>query len=466
MNAPSSSTISTWPGYTETLRRARAESGVDESVSVAIEPLGLGSAVVARSHFGFMGGSMGTEHGARIVAGIKLAIRRQIPFVAVVASGGARSQEGTSALMQMRATVEAVVDARRAGVPIIAVLTHPSMGGVHASYASAADVIIAEEGSTVGFAGPRVVEALTGRPLPPGSHTAEGYWKAGLIDELVPVGQGLNAAARWVSLLTADSDLRHRSHRRPAINAPGQHSPRGWDAVLASRSSARPSLDTVLHSVFGDVARFGGDRTGQRDSVMVTGVARLGGNPVIVMGTDRHAPALAPDAPTGAPGPYAYRSARRAVQIAQRWRFPIITLIDLPGADPTAESDRGGVVNAIAELTAELASARVRRIAVVIGEGSSGGALCLAVADRVLMQEDAVLDVIAPEGAAAIVLRDANAAARVAEHMGLDAVSLLRAGHIDGILPGPTVVGIGPSLDALRDALERELGSDETAECA
>lgn len=466
MSANSRSVVSEWPGYAATLQRAQSESGVDESVSVAVEPLGHGTAVVARSHFGFMGGSMGIEHGARVVAGIKLAIRRRLPFVAVVASGGARSQEGASALLQMRATVEAVVDARRAGVPVIAVLTHPTMGGVHASYASAADVIIAEQGSTVGFAGPRVVEALTGRALPAGSHTAEGYWKAGLVDELVPVGHGLSAAARWVSLLTPDTTARSRADRRPAVKTAGRNSPRGWDAVVAARSAERPTLDTVLNGVFGDVARLGGDRTGQRDPVIVTGLARVGGNPVIVIGTDRHAPALTPDAPTGAPGPFAYRSARRAVQIAQRWRLPIITLIDLPGADPTADSDRGGLVNAIAELTAELAGARTRRTAVVIGEGSSGGALCLAVADRVLMQEDAVLDVIAPEGAAAIVLRDPGAAARVAEHMGLDAVSLLRAGHIDRILPGPTVVGVSASLDALRDALERELTSEVTEECA
>ncbi len=445
-----------WAGYEDALAAARARSGADESVTVAVERLGDRDVVVARLRFAFLGGSMGREHGERVVAGIDEAVRRRVPFLAVVASGGARTQEGYDALMQMGATVAAVGRARDAGVPVIAWLRHPTMGGVHASYGAAADLIVADRGAAVGFAGPRVVRALTGLTVDGSSHTAEAYHAAGLVDALADdEDHAVRLLTEWVAVVSpAPSPVPLAPVAAPAIPGESDIDLAGWDAVTHARAE-RPSAREIIRAVSDAHVELRGDRTGADDPCMVAAIARVGGRRVMIVGTDRSAPGAG--GRRGAPAAAGFRKAQRAIRLAARWGVPIVTLIDTAGADPSPASDRAGLTHAIAETMAALLAVPVPTLAVVTGEGGSGGAFALAAVDRIAMQDDAVFEVIAPEGAASILLRDPARAAEIAEAMGLGAADLRRRGHVDAVLPGPTTHGAGSAVEALRAEIQRHL---------
>lgn len=173
----------------------------NEAVVTGIGQIGDRSFVAAVFDFGVQGGSMGVEAGSRLQAAMRRALELRLPFVAVTSTGGARLQEGMAALAQMPGTVAASIELGAAGVPRISVLSNPTTGGVYASFASLADFIIAEAGATIGFAGPRVVETATGEPLPPGSHTAEAAFRAGLVDAVVPSEQIKPTLALLLELL-------------------------------------------------------------------------------------------------------------------------------------------------------------------------------------------------------------------------------------------------------------------------
>jgi acyl-CoA carboxylase subunit beta len=406
-----------FPGYRDQLQDARrkhdhAEAGVDESVTVGLATLGGLEVVAAIGTFGFLGGSMGRTHGERIARALATAHELELPFVAVTASGGARMQEGMASLIQMTRAAEGVRRLREAGIPVLARFTSPTTGGVHASYGALADVIVADAGATIGFAGPRVVEAFTGDPVGEDSHTAEAARRAGLVDEVVPASQAEARLAAWVRML-------HPGHRAgPLPTAAHVEEPvvehDAWEAVRAARRPDRPSARDLMTAVFDDHLELHGDRAGEDDPAVIGAVARLGERRVVVVGMDRHGRAEGPGRRPGQPNAAGYRKLRRAIELADRWRLGLVALIDTPGADPSPDSDRAGLAAAIAETFVATLSVAGPTVAVVTGEGGSGGALALGATDRLLMQDDAVFEVIAPEGAASILHRDPTRAEEVA----------------------------------------------------
>jgi acetyl-CoA carboxylase carboxyl transferase subunit beta len=171
--------------YPERIKRYERESGLPEAVICGCGRI-LGIEVsVAVMDFRFCGGAMGAAAGEKITRAIETAIGRGIPCIIFSASGGARMQEGIYSLMQMAKTSAALGRLAQAGLPFISVLTHPTMGGVTASFATLGDVILAEPGALVGFAGARVIKDTTKQTLPPGFQTAEFLLKHGLIDQIV-----------------------------------------------------------------------------------------------------------------------------------------------------------------------------------------------------------------------------------------------------------------------------------------
>jgi len=158
--------------------------------------------VVACFEFEFMGGSMGSVVGERFVRGAHVAFENRVPFVCVSASGGARMQEGVASLMQMAKTTAALQALARARLPFVSILTDPTMGGVSASFAFVADVVIAEPGALIGFAGPRVIEQTVREKLPEGFQRAEFLLEKGAIDMIVDRRQLRDELARLLALMT------------------------------------------------------------------------------------------------------------------------------------------------------------------------------------------------------------------------------------------------------------------------
>src|ERR1044071_816234 len=211
-----------------------------------------------------------------------------------------------------------------------------------------------------------------------------------------------------------------------------------WGRVLLARHQDRPYTLDYVERIFDDFFELHGDRARLDDTALVTGIGRLGGRTVALIGQQK-----ARDLQErvkrnfGMAYPEGYRKAMRVMELADRQRFPLVTLVDTPGAYPGVAAEQHGQGGAIARSQAAMVRLGVPTVAVVIGEGGSGGAVAIAVADRVLMQENAIYSVISPEGCAAILWRDAGEARKAAAAFKPDAVHCLELGVIDGIVAEP-----------------------------
>ena len=210
------------------------------------------------------------------------------------------------------------------------------------------------------------------------------------------------------------------------------------ERVALARHPKRPNVQDYIDFLFTDFFEQKGDRFAGEDPAILGGVALFHGKPVTVIGT-RKGKTLEENLKCrfGMPSPEGYRKALRLMAQAEKFRRPIITLIDTSGAYPGLEAEDRGQGEAIARCLYESARLTVPNIAVMTGEGNSGGALALAVANRVLMQENAVYAILSPEGFASILWKDASRSAEACEVMGVTAQHLYQQKVIDGIIPEP-----------------------------
>jgi acetyl-CoA carboxylase carboxyl transferase subunit beta len=188
--------------YPERLSAALEETGETDALVVMQGSIKNVALVVAAFEFEFMGGSMGSVVGERFVRGVRVAFDNRVPFISIAASGGARMQEGVSSLCQMAKTTAVLQELTRARLPYVSILTDPTMGGVSASFAFVADLVIAEPGALIGFAGPRVIEQTVREKLPEGFQRAEFLRDKGAIDMIVDRRELRNELARSLALLT------------------------------------------------------------------------------------------------------------------------------------------------------------------------------------------------------------------------------------------------------------------------
>jgi len=212
--------------------------------------------------------------------------------------------------------------------------------------------------------------------------------------------------------------------------------PSAWDTVQLARHAERPTTLDYVHRLLPDFVELHGDRLYGDDPAVVIGLGDLAGQPVAVIGQERD-----PADPTRRGGralPEGYRKAERMMRLAAKFHLPLITFIDTPGAEAGVEAEARGLAAALANCLARMASLPVPTVATVIGEGGSGGAIALGVADRVLMLEHAIYSVISPEGASAILFRDAARAAGLAPSLRLTAPDLRDLGVIDAVIPEPS----------------------------
>ena len=193
--------------YTDRLAAARDETAEEDALVVMRGTIRAQAAVVACFEFDFLGGSMGSVVGERFVRGVEEAENLRLPFICFTASGGARMQEGLLSLMQMAKTTAALTRLSRRRLPFISVLTDPTMGGVSASFAFVGDIVIAEPGALIGFAGPRVIEQTVRETLPEGFQRAEFLLEKGAIDLIVDRREMRDKLADLLSLLTRQPAL-------------------------------------------------------------------------------------------------------------------------------------------------------------------------------------------------------------------------------------------------------------------
>ncbi|REE97577.1 acetyl-CoA carboxylase carboxyltransferase subunit alpha [Thermomonospora umbrina] len=446
--------------YTARLATARTRTGLDDAVVAGRGTLGRHPVVVAAMDFSFMGGSMGSAVGETITRAAETALATRTPLLLLAASGGARMQEGALSLMQMAKTAQAMQRCRRSGILTVSVLTDPVFGGVTASFATLADLVVAEPGALIGFAGPRVIESATGRPLPPGFQTAEYLLEHGMLDRVEPRLTLRPLLTRVLSLhRAATPDRGHGAETPswesvPALDRPPNSRRRSpWQTVRAARDTRRPTTLDYIHLMCDDFVELHGDRCHGDDPAIVGGLASLGPRNVMVIGHQKgHDTAELVARNFGMPHPEGYRKVLRLARLAERLRLPVVTLVDTQGAAPGIGAEQRGQGQAIAETLAGLAELTVPVVATITGEGGSGGALALALADRVLMLGNAWYSVISPESCSVILLGDASRAETMAARLRLTAPELLRLRVIDRILPEPSG-GAQSSPAAMADTL-------------
>ncbi|MDP9068602.1 MAG: acetyl-CoA carboxylase carboxyltransferase subunit alpha/beta [Actinomycetota bacterium] len=413
-----------WPGYRDSLQRASERAATDESVVTGAATIEGHEVELALFNFSFMGGSMGEVGGERLARSMERAGSRRVPFILRTETGGARMQEGMRSLIQMPKVVAARVMLAEAHQPMIAVLGHPTTGGVLASLASLADITLAEQQATIGFAGPRVAEHVTGQPLPPGSHTATSGLDHGMFDDVVSAETLRSRVA--VALVCLAPDDPQPDLQRPVEADGGVADP--WTAVETARRHKDVDPTEAVEASF----ELRGDRAGAPADELRCWIARGSGRRFLLMDTSGE-----PLRPSG------FRKALRCIEVAERLHLPVVTLVDTPGADPSASSEGEGVAWLIARLTHKMLTASVPVLSIVTGEGGSGGALAFATGDVLVAYEASIFSVIGPEAAAEILWKDPARAPEAARSLRLTSHDLRELGIADAVVAGdPTTASL------------------------
>lgn len=222
--------------------------------------------------------------------------------------------------------------------------------------------------------------------------------------------------------------LRHRGAGRAA-----------WDVVQLARHQDRPQTLDYIAQMLPDFVELSGDRLRGDDPAIVAGLGTLGSRRVVLVGHQKgHSLEERQERSFGMARPEGYRKAVRLARLAEKFGLPLVTLVDTGGAYPGKDAEEGGQAGAIANSILTFTGLKIPTVTVIIGEGGSGGALALAVCDRVLMLENSIYSVISPEGCAALLWRDSAEGPKAAEALHVTAIDLFELGLIDGVIPEPT----------------------------
>ncbi len=365
------------------------------------------------------------------------ATRKRLPVILFCCSGGARMQEGIVSLMQMAKTAAALKRHSDVGLLYISVLTDPTTGGVTASYAMLGDIILAEPGALIGFAGPRVIEQTIGEKLPEGFQRAEFLLEHGFVDQIIK-RENMKEELAKILKYHEKGTLIQTLRKVPRDNRIGNPMASAWDRVQTSRMKDRPVGGDYIKALFTDFTEFHGDRYFKDDKAIIGGIGYFHGMPVTVIAQAKGKSTKENvERNFGMPSPEGYRKALRLMKQAEKFNRPILCFVDTPGAFCGLEAEERGQGEAIARNLFELSNLQTPILSIVIGEGGSGGALALAVADEVWMLENSIYSVLSPEGFASILWKDAKRAKEAAGIMKLTARDLKRLGIIEKILPEP-----------------------------
>ncbi len=430
-----------FPGYEEKVTAAQEKTGLREAVTIGFCRIFGKKAVLGVCDSRFLMSSMGHVMGEKITKAVERATDQKLPVILFCCSGGARMQEGMVSLMQMAKTSAAIKRHSEAGLLYMPILTDPTTGGVTASFAMLGDVILAEPGALIGFAGPRVIEQTIGQKLPKGFQRAEFLLEHGMIDGIVERDDLKKTIYRLLKMHENKDELdefgdtyqvRETDKERQVKSAQKN----AWDKVKSARKLTRPTALELITAMFDDFVELHGDRLMRDDPAIVGGIAFAFGKPITVIGVQKGKDAGECEKRNfGMPSPEGYRKALRLMKQAEKFGRPIITLINCSGAYPGIEAEEHGQGEAIARNLFEMSSLKVPVLAIVTGEGGSGGALALAVGNEVWMMENATYSILSPEGFASILWKDGARAKEAAEIMGITAEQLKRNAVIDKIIP-------------------------------
>lgn len=482
-------------GYPDKIKALQDKTKLDEAVITGKARIGENEVALMVMDGRFLMASMGEVVGEKIARGVERATKEKLPVIIFTCSGGARMQEGMTSLMQMAKTSAALKRHSDAGLLYITVLTDPTTGGVTASFAMLGDIILAEPKALIGFAGPRVIEQTIHKKLPKGFQRSEFLLKHGFIDKIVErkdmktvleqiltmhrlttKHSGIVKNTGVVSEIKTDLNTVNPSSKREDVQAVSNKNAgksrkqklslaqkkragekTAWERVLTSREKDRPVGEDYIYGLFEEFIEFHGDRNFGDDAAICGGIAYFQGKPVTVIAQMKGKSTAENIARNfGMPEPEGYRKALRLMKQAEKFHRPIICFVDTPGAFCGMEAEERGQGGAIARNLYEMSALKTPILSVLIGEGGSGGALAMAVADEVWILENAVYSILSPEGYAAILWKDGSQAARAAKAMKLTSYDLYKAGFVEKIIPEPEIYTLDSIINVF-DNLEENI---------
>lgn len=482
-------------GYPDKIKALQDKTKLDEAVVTGKARIGENEVALMVMDGRFLMASMGEVVGEKIARGVERATKEKLPVIIFTCSGGARMQEGMTSLMQMAKTSAALKRHSDAGLLYITVLTDPTTGGVTASFAMLGDIILAEPKALIGFAGPRVIEQTIHKKLPKGFQRSEFLLKHGFIDKIVErkdmktvleqiltmhrlttKHSGIVKNTGDVSEINTDLNTVNPSSKKEDVQAVSNKNAgksrkqklslaqkkragekTAWERVLTSREKDRPVGEDYIYGLFEEFIEFHGDRNFGDDAAICGGIAYFQGKPVTVIAQMKGKSTAENIARNfGMPEPEGYRKALRLMKQAEKFHRPIICFVDTPGAFCGMEAEERGQGEAIARNLYEMSALKTPILSVLIGEGGSGGALAMAVADEVWILENAVYSILSPEGYAAILWKDGSQAARAAKAMKLTSYDLYKAGFVEKIIPEPEVYTLDSIINVF-DNLEENI---------
>ena len=433
-------------GYPEKLASVKARTGLDEAVVTGKGSIHGTETVIGVCDGRFLMASMGENVGEKIACAVERATEEQLPVILFCCSGGARMQEGITSLMQMAKTSAALKRHSDAGLLYISVLSDPTTGGVTASFAMLGDIILAEPGALIGFAGPRVIEQTIRQKLPKGFQRAEFLLEHGFLDAIVErprmrkvLGDLLQmhgkAAGEEQNREVAESKSSEERTEKSHVSVQKKEA---WDRVMISRKKDRPVGSNYIQALFTNFQEFHGDRLYGDDSAIIGGIASFGDRAVTVIAQEKGSSTRENIQRNFAmPKPEGYRKALRLMKQAEKFHRPVICFVDTPGAFCGIEAEERGQGEAIARNIYEMSALKVPVLTVIIGEGGSGGALALATSDEVWMLENAIYSILSPEGFASILWKDSTKAKEAAKVMKLTSDCLKEQGIVDKVISEP-----------------------------
>ena len=445
----------------------------------------------------FLMASMGEIVGEKITRTVEKATEENLPLVIVACSGGARMQEGIISLMQMAKTSAALKRHSESGNLYISVLTDPTTGGVTASFAMLGDIIMAEPDALIGFAGPRVIEQTIGQKLPKGFQKSEFLLEHGFIDLIVERQNLKNKLSEIIKLhyskksseenckVVDEKDLQKlneesneikvdRNWKRENSESDSKKSPiddgncetenerfknnlTPWEKVQISRENKRPTGLDYIEKLVENFTELHGDRYFGDDSAIVGGIGTVNNKPVTVIAQVKgHNTKENISRNFGMPSPEGYRKALRLMKEAEKFHRPIICFVDTPGAFCGLEAEERGQGEAIARNLFEMSAIKVPILSIFVGEGGSGGALAMAVANEVWMLENSVYSILSPEGYASILWKDGKKADKAAEAMKMTADDLKQLNVIEKIFKEPVDYNV-TTIEFVTDRLKTEI---------
>lgn len=482
-------------GYPDKIKALQDKTKLDEAVITGKARIGENEVALMVMDGRFLMASMGEVVGEKIARGVERATKEKLPVIIFTCSGGARMQEGMTSLMQMAKTSAALKRHSDAGLLYITALTDPTTGGVTASFAMLGDIILAEPKALIGFAGPRVIEQTIHKKLPKGFQRSEFLLKHGFIDKIVErkdmktvleqiltmhrlttKHSGIVKNTGVVSEIKTDLNTVNPSSKREDVQAVSNKNAgksrkqklslaqkkragekTAWERVLTSREKDRPVGEDYIYGLFEEFIEFHGDRNFGDDAAICGGIAYFQGKPVTVIAQMKGKSTAENIARNfGMPEPEGYRKALRLMKQAEKFHRPIICFVDTPGAFCGMEAEERGQGEAIARNLYEMSALKTPILSVLIGEGGSGGALAMAVADEVWILENAVYSILSPEGYAAILWKDGSQAARAAKAMKLTSYDLYKAGFVEKIIPEPEIYTLDSIINVF-DNLEENI---------